>query len=154
MLYYHLVSCLFFDARVTPSYLPQRNLCPLEPRLRRMAREKDTAFTLILVQAVVMLDYGCVGAMRTVLPYYAKSLGAAATGVGALETIYGRHESRRPRERNGAPLQQHGLGLRLRPRAGRYPARRQQHGRTSRDAVRSPLCAALTPTLPLTPPLS
>ena len=89
MLYYHLVSCLFFDARVTPSYLPQRNLCPLEPRLRRMAREKDTAFTLILVQAVVMLDYGCVGAMRTVLPYYAKSLGAAATGVGALETIYG-----------------------------------------------------------------
>ena len=54
-----------------------------------MVREKDAAFTLALIQAVVMLDYGCVGAMRTVLPYYAKSLGAAATGVGALETIYG-----------------------------------------------------------------
>ena len=45
--------------------------------------------TLFLVQAIVVLDYGCVGAMRTVLPYYAKNLGAAATGVGALETVYG-----------------------------------------------------------------
>ena len=27
--------------------------------------------------------------MRTVLPFYAKSLGAAATGVGALESVYG-----------------------------------------------------------------
>ena len=62
---------------------------PRAPTARRMAREKDSAFTLILIQVVVMLDYGCVGAMRTVLPYYAKSLGAAATGVGALETIYG-----------------------------------------------------------------
>ena len=60
-----------------------------DPFALRMAREKDSAFTLILIQVVVMLDYGCVGAMRTVLPYYAKSLGAAATGVGALETIYG-----------------------------------------------------------------
>ena len=56
--------------------------------VRGATGDKD-AFTLTLIQAVVMLDYGCVGAMRTVLPYYAKSLGAAATGVGALETVYG-----------------------------------------------------------------
>ena len=45
--------------------------------------------TLLLVQCVVLLDYACVGGMRTVLPYYARSLGAAATGVGALEALYG-----------------------------------------------------------------
>lgn len=45
--------------------------------------------TLLVVQCVVLIDYACVGGMRTVLPYYARSLGAAATGVGALETLYG-----------------------------------------------------------------
>ena len=45
--------------------------------------------TLLLVQCVVLLDYMCVGGMRTVLPYYARSLGAAATGVAALEALYG-----------------------------------------------------------------
>ena len=52
-------------------------------------KHERNAFTLNLIQAVVMLDYGCVGAMRTVLPFYSKSLGSAATGVGALETVYG-----------------------------------------------------------------
>lgn len=41
------------------------------------------------LRALVLIDYMAVGAMRTVLPYYAKALGAAGRHVGALETAYG-----------------------------------------------------------------
>lgn len=44
---------------------------------------------LRLTQLIVLIDYAAVGAMRTVLPYYAKKLGASGTKVGGLETVYG-----------------------------------------------------------------
>ena len=44
---------------------------------------------LFLLQLIVLIDYMCVGAMRTILPYYAKHLGAGGGHVGALETVYG-----------------------------------------------------------------
>ncbi|EOD06419.1 hypothetical protein EMIHUDRAFT_219326 [Emiliania huxleyi CCMP1516] len=40
-------------------------------------------------QLIVLVDYVAVGAMRTVLPYYVKHLGASGAAVGALETLYG-----------------------------------------------------------------
>lgn len=46
-------------------------------------------FILRLTQVIVFIDYCAVGAMRTVLPYYAKRLGASGTKVGGLETVYG-----------------------------------------------------------------
>ena len=55
-------------------------------------REKNvfgTRATLLAVQSIVALDYACVGAVRTVLPYYARALGASAMDIGALETVYG-----------------------------------------------------------------
>ena len=45
--------------------------------------------TLRLTQLVVLVDYTAVGFMRTVLPYYAKALGARGKHVGGLETVYG-----------------------------------------------------------------
>ena len=49
----------------------------------------EPAKVIALTKLIVLVDYAAVGAMRTVLPFYAKSLGAAATGVGALEALYG-----------------------------------------------------------------
>ena len=49
----------------------------------------EPAKVIALTKLIVFVDYAAVGAMRTVLPFYAKSLGAAATGVGALEALYG-----------------------------------------------------------------
>ena len=45
----------------------------------------DPTQVIALTKLIVFVDYAAVGAMRTVLPFYAKSLGAAATGLGALE---------------------------------------------------------------------
>ena len=47
------------------------------------------ARVLAASKAIVFIDYAAVGAMRTVMPFYAKELGAAALGIGALETVYG-----------------------------------------------------------------
>ena len=44
---------------------------------------------LRLTQLFVLVDYMAVGAMRTVLPYYAKHLGGTGQQVGGLETVYG-----------------------------------------------------------------
>lgn len=49
----------------------------------------DTAFVLNAAHAIAFCDMLLVGAMRTVLPYYARSLGAKARGVSALEAFYG-----------------------------------------------------------------
>jgi MFS family permease len=50
---------------------------------------KESKKILRLTQLIVLIDYAAVGAMRTVLPYYAKRLGASGTKVGGLETVYG-----------------------------------------------------------------
>ena len=44
---------------------------------------------LRLTQLLAFVDYCAVGAMRTVLPYYLRSLGGAGKHVGGLETAYG-----------------------------------------------------------------
>ena len=44
---------------------------------------------LRLTQFLAFVDYCAVGAMRTVLPYYLRSLGGAGKHVGGLETAYG-----------------------------------------------------------------
>ena len=49
----------------------------------------DPLQTVRLTKLIVFIDYIAVGAMRTISPFYAKSLGADTTGVAALETIYG-----------------------------------------------------------------
>ena len=53
------------------------------------ARSRSDRRALFLVRFIVLVDYMAVGAMRTILPYYAKSLHSSARGVGALETVYG-----------------------------------------------------------------
>ena len=53
------------------------------------AGRRSSSFVLRLTQSIVLVDYCAVGAMRTVLPYYAKELGAAGRHIGGLETVYG-----------------------------------------------------------------
>ena len=59
----------------------------------RVAKNKpplpSSTFILRLTQAIVIIDYCAVGAMRTVLPYYAKELGTKGADIGGLETVYG-----------------------------------------------------------------
>ncbi|KAL1511714.1 hypothetical protein AB1Y20_005002 [Prymnesium parvum] len=56
---------------------------------RSCMSEEPPEQVIRLTKLIVFTDYAAVGAMRTVLPFYAKALGAAATGVGALEALYG-----------------------------------------------------------------
>ena len=56
---------------------------------RSWKMRKESKKILRLTQLIVLIDYAAVGAMRTVLPYYAKRLGASGTKVGGLETVYG-----------------------------------------------------------------
>ena len=54
------------------------------------ATNSHTAHSILgFTQAIVLVDYMAVGGMRTVLPYYAKHLGASGKSVGGLETVYG-----------------------------------------------------------------
>ena len=66
-------------------------LCRAAESVRRAepAGEQSASKVLRLTQLIVLVDYAAVGAMRTVLPYYAKRLGASGTKIGALETAYG-----------------------------------------------------------------
>ena len=59
-------------ARVIPSC----QLCRADLAMGADDMPRRLSFVLLLTQAIVLVDYCAVGAMRTVLPYYAKALGA------------------------------------------------------------------------------
>ena len=44
---------------------------------------------LRVAEATYFLDYACVSAMRTVLPFHVQALGSGGFGVGALESLFG-----------------------------------------------------------------
>eukprot|EP00965_Chrysotila_dentata_P262083 6214466-Pleurochrysis_carterae.AAC.2 len=60
-----------------------------EPQAPHLQRRLLRAVVIRQTQMVVFVDYVCASAMRTVLPYYARSLGAPKAATAYLEALYG-----------------------------------------------------------------